>query len=155
MSCSKWLLSYLFLAVLGFCCYAWAFSSCGKVGEGGLLATCIAWIFHCGGFSCCGVQSLGMQASVVVAWGLSSCNVRTLGRKGFSHCRAWAQLLQLTGSRAWASVVVEHGLSCSAACGIFLDQESNLCPLHRQVDCKPLDHQVSPLFYVFYNDSSI
>ena len=23
---------YLFLAALGFCCYAWAFSSCGKWG---------------------------------------------------------------------------------------------------------------------------
>ena len=34
----------------------------------------------------------------------------------------------------WASVVVAHGLSCSAACGIFLDQGSNPCPLHWQVD---------------------
>ena len=29
----------------------------------------------------------------------------------------------------WASVVVAQGLSYSAACGIFLDQGSNLCPL--------------------------
>ena len=28
------------------------------------------------------------------------------------------------------SVVVAHGLSCSVACGIFLDQGSNQCPLH-------------------------
>ena len=27
-------------------------------------------------------------------------------------------------------VVVAHGLSCSAACGIFPDQGSNPCPLH-------------------------
>ena len=27
------------------------------------------------------------------------------------------------------AVVVAHGLSCSTACGIFLDQGSNLCPL--------------------------
>ena len=27
-----------------------------------------------------------------------------------------------------------HGLSCSAACGIFPDQGSNLFPLHWQVD---------------------
>ena len=26
------------------------------------------------------------------------------------------------GSRAWASVVVAHGLSCTLACGIFPDQ---------------------------------
>ena len=32
------------------------------------------------------------------------------------------------------SVVVAHGLSCSVACGIFLDQGSNLCPLHWQAD---------------------
>ena len=46
---------------------------------------------------------------------------------GFSSC----------GSRALgaqASVVVVHGLSCSAACEIFPDQGSNPCPLHWQVD---------------------
>ena len=32
------------------------------------------------------------------------------------------------------SVVMAHGLSCSAACGIFPDQGSNLCPLHWQAD---------------------
>ena len=31
------------------------------------------------------------------------------------------------------SVVVAHGLS-TAACGIFLDQGSNPCPLHWQAD---------------------
>ena len=39
----------------------------------------------------------------------------------------------LCGARAlgsWASVVVARGLSCSTACGIFLDQGSNPCPLH-------------------------
>ena len=33
-----------------------------------------------------------------------------------------------------ASVFVAHGLSCSAACGIFPDQGSNPCLLHWQVD---------------------
>ena len=32
------------------------------------------------------------------------------------------------------SVVEAHGLSCSMACVIFLDQGSNQCPLHWQVD---------------------
>ena len=61
----------------------------------------------------------------------------------------WLFLLQSTGCRGmgfgsgagrlsgcglrlwgmWASVVVAQGLSYSAACGIFLDQGSNLCPL--------------------------
>ena len=37
--------------------------------------------------------------------------------------------LQSTGSRRAGSVVVAHGPSCSAACGIFPDQGSNPCPL--------------------------
>ena len=61
---------------------------------------------HCGSFSCCRAWALGAQASVVVA------------------CR-----LQSAGS-----VVVAHGLSCFAACGIFPDQSSNPCPLHWQAD---------------------
>ena len=32
------------------------------------------------------------------------------------------------GSRAWASVVVIHRLSCSVACGNFPDQGLNLSP---------------------------
>ena len=32
------------------------------------------------------------------------------------------------------SVVVAHGLSCSAACGVFPDQGSNPCSLHWQAD---------------------
>ena len=51
---------------------------------------CGAQAFHCGGFSCCTAQALGMLASVVVV----------------------------------------RGLSCPAVCGIFLDQGSNLYPLH-------------------------
>ena len=43
-------------------------------------------------------------------------------------------LLRSTGSRRAGSVVVMHGLSCSAARGIFPDQGLNLCPLHWQVD---------------------
>ena len=53
-------------------------------------------------------------------------------------------LLQGTGSRRAGSVVVVHGLSCSAACGIFPDQGSNLCALHWQADSQPLCHQGSP-----------
>ena len=36
---------------------------------------------------------------------------------GFSSCGTWAWELWLPGSRAWAQVLVAHGLSCSAACG--------------------------------------
>ena len=53
-------------------------------------------------------------------------------------------LLQSAGSRRAGSVVVAHRPSCSVACGIFLDQGSNLCPLHWQADSQPLRHQGSP-----------
>ena len=65
-------------------------------------------------------------------------------------------LLRSTGSRRAGSVVVAHGLSRSAACGIFPDQGSNPCPLHWQADSQPLRHQGSPglllleSFFVIY-----
>ena len=40
-----------------------------------------------------------------------------------------------------------HRFSCSAACGIFPEQGSNLCPLHWQADSSPLHHQGSPTAY--------
>ena len=58
---------------------------------------------------------------------------------------SWPLLFQSTGSRCAGSVVVAHGLSCSAACGIFPDQGSNPCPLHWQADSQPLHHQGSPM----------
>ena len=56
-------------------------------------------------------------------------------------------LLRSTGSRRAGSVAVAHGLSCSAACGIFPDQGPNPCPLHWQADSQPLRHQGSPLLH--------
>ena len=53
-------------------------------------------------------------------------------------------LLWSTGSRRAGSVVVAHGPSCSAACGILPDQGSNPCLLHWQADSQPLRHQGSP-----------
>ena len=66
-----------------------------------------------------------------------------------SHCRGLS--LRSTGYRRAGSVVVAHGPSCSAACGIFPDQGSNPCPLHRQADSQPLRHQGSPSFSFFMN----
>ena len=62
-------------------------------------------------------------------------------------------LLWSSSSRCAGSVVVAHGPSCSAACGILPDQGSNPCPLHWQADSPPLRHQGSPLYNVF-NDCS-
>ena len=76
----------------------------------------------------------------------------------------WLLLLQSTGSRVheppqlwhvssvvaaprlWStgSIVVVHGLSCSTACGILLDQGWNLCLLHWEVGSLLLSHQGSP-----------
>ena len=52
---------------------------------------------------------------------------------------SWPLLLRSAGS-----VIVAHWPSCSAACGILLDQGSNPCPLHWQADSQPLHHQGSP-----------
>ena len=53
-------------------------------------------------------------------------------------------LLWSTGSRRAGSVIVAHGPTCSAACGIVPDQGSNPCPLNWQADSQPLCHQGSP-----------
>ena len=45
-------------------------------------------------------------------------------------------------------MVVAHGLSCSAVCGIFLDRGLNLCPLHLQADSFSLSHQGSPAVWL-------
>ena len=53
-------------------------------------------------------------------------------------------LLRSTGSRRAGSVIVAHGPSRSAACGILPDQGPNPRPLHWQADSQPLRHQGSP-----------
>ena len=54
-------------------------------------------------------------------------------------------LLRSRGFRHAGSVIVAHGPSCSAACGILPDQGPNPCPLHWQADSQPLRHQGSPV----------
>ena len=71
-------------------------------------SSCSLQASHCDGFSY-GAQALGTQASVTAACRLRSCRSRAL--------------------ESWFSSVV-HGLSCSVASGILLDQGSNPCPLH-------------------------
>ena len=85
---------------------------------------CRAQASHCDGFSRCRAQAVRAQASVVAAHRLSS----------------W----QLPGSRAQGSVVVLQGLSCSSACGIFLDQGLKPYPLHWQVDSYSLPTREVP-----------
>ena len=79
----------------------------------------LCWIFVavCGfspvverGLLCCGAWASHWVAFLVAEHGLEV------------HRLQWLQHL--------GSAVVAHGLSCSVACGIFLDQGSNLCSLH-------------------------
>ena len=88
-------------------------------------------------------------------WGLSL--VVASGGHSSSRCTGLSLsrplLLQSTGSRRAGSVTVAHGPSCSAACGIFPDQGSNLCPLHWQADSQPLCHQGSPDTLVLMSDA--
>ena len=81
---------------------------------------CWAWASDYSDFSGCRAQALG-QASAVAAPELQSTN----------------------------SIVGAHGLSCSTACGIFLDQASNWCLPHWQTDSLPLSHQGSPCILFF------
>ena len=98
------------MAALGLCCCARAFSSCG---ERGLIFIVVCGLLIVVASLVGGARALGVQTSVVVACELSSCGSLALERR-LSSCG--------------------HGLSCSAACGIFPDQGSNRCPLHWHVD---------------------
>ena len=91
----------------------------------------IMFIFGCVGssFLCEGFLQL-RRVGATLHRGARACHYRGLS------CR---------GSRRSGSVVVAHGPSCSAACGIFPDQGSNLCPLHWQADSQSLRHQGSPV----------
>ena len=64
---------YLFLAALGLHCCAQAFSSCG---ERGLLFVAMSRLLIAVASLVGGAWALGMWASVVVAYGLSSCGAR-------------------------------------------------------------------------------
>ena len=55
-----------------------------------------------------------------------------------------ASVVVAPGFESSGSVFVVHGLRYSTICGVFLDQGSNLCLLHWQVDSLPLSSQGSP-----------
>ena len=69
--------------------------------------------------------------------GLLSCSASLVAKHRLYGM--WALVVRHSGS-----VLVGHGLSCSMACGIFPDRESNPCPLHWQADSYPPYHQGSP-----------
>ena len=80
---TSFLITYLLnlLAALGLhCCagFLWLWLA-------GATLRCGVQASHCGGFSCCRAQALGVWASVAVACGISSCGIRALERR-FSSC---------------------------------------------------------------------
>ena len=84
-------------------------------------------------FWLCWVFLAARRLSLVVASGGYS----SLRCTGFSLW--WLLLLWSTGSRftgfsSCGSWALERRLSCSVACGIFLDQDLNPCPLTWQAD---------------------
>ena len=70
---------------------------------------------------------------------LFCCWARASRGSAISSCGA-----QAPGMQQVRSVAVTQGLSCSEACVIFLDQGSDPCPLHWQMDSYLLRHQGSP-----------
>ena len=77
------------------------------------------------------------RLSLVAVSGDFCCGAQASHCSGFSCCGPWALGYQ-------GSVVVARRLTCSKACGIFLRQGFNPCPLYCQADSKPLYHQGSP-----------
>ena len=91
-----YLFIYLFMDVLGLCCWVWGFSSCS--GQGILfvavrrLLTVVASLVVDHRLQACGLQQLWHLGSVVVARGLQS-TVSVVVVYGLSSCGARAQLL--------------------------------------------------------------
>ena len=105
------------------------------------LSAYILFIYVCM-YVCMALVSVRGLSPVVASGGHSSSR-----HAGLSLSRPL--LLRSTGSRRAGSVIVAHGPSCSAACGILPDQGSNPCPLHWQADSQPLRHQGSPVMVNF------
>ena len=61
--------------------------------QAGVTLHCGAQASHCDVFSCCGARALAAQASVVVAYGLSSCGLQALECR-LSSCGAQVSLLR-------------------------------------------------------------
>ena len=67
---------------------------------------------------------------------------------------AWASVVMVPGLPSTGSIAMAHELSCSTACGIFLDQGLNPCLLHGQVNFLPLSPQGSPgHLFIFAGES--
>ena len=111
------LFTYLLSAVLGPCCCAGFFSSCGEWGCS-LAAVC---------------RLLTAAASLVAS--MSSRALR------LQKPRLLGSVVADTGLQSTGSIVVAHRLSCPESCEIFPDQESKRNLLHWQANSLPLSHR--------------
>ena len=83
----------------------------------------------------------------------AACRLSNCGEQGQLFLEVYRLLIavvSLVKHRLYStcSVVVAHGLNCSAVCGIFPDQGLNPCPLHWQ-DFQPLDDQESYSVFMY------
>ena len=115
-------------------------------------------LFICG---CAGSALLRRFFSCCVKWGLlSGC-----GKKLLIPVASLVAEHRLQGTRAsvvvapgllnTGSVLVVHGLSCPAACGIFPDQGSNPCLLHWQAESLALSQEGVPTFIYFAGEEQL
>ena len=119
----------LTFVTLGLCCSSWILSSCGEQR--------LLFVVH--------------RLFIAVA-SLVKHRLQVHGLQWLQHMSSalMAHWLQSTGS-----IVAAHGLSCSSACGIFLDQGLNPFPLHWQADSYPSYYHGSLLCNSFCVISSL
>ena len=110
----------LFIFLLNLHCFSWA---CLLLRQDGATLCRSAWVSYCSGFSYCGARALGMQTSIIVVHGISSCSWQAL-EYWLSSCGRGTQLL--------------HGIWDLPVPGIVL-----VSP-HWQMDSWPLEPQGSP-----------
>ena len=82
----KYLFICLYRVFVAVCTFLWLW-------QAGATHRCGRWASHCGDFFCCRAQALDMQASAVVADGLSSCDSQAAEHR-LSSWGAQAWLLQ-------------------------------------------------------------
>lgn len=94
------------------------------------------------------LKCLTLTTDFWLCWSLLLCLVlsQVVAGRGYSLAGFLMRWFLLSWSKVFrAQYLWQQGLSCPAACGMFLDQGSNPCPLDWQAD-SALDHQGSPGF---------
>ena len=136
--------------MVGLCRCTRAFSSCR---EQGLLCSCGAQAFHCGGFSCCRTQAPGMQASVAAGTGLQW--LQCMGLVVVT-CRPWSSQAPVVVSMALvAPWHVESSRTRNGTCVPYIGrgtlyhyttEKSITCSLKNSGNTRPKDLTVTSPF---------